>query len=144
MVKKKKVKGIFRKGKNEKISTGDTSTTMTLVTEREIALDFATKVYEQFSQMIKSIILFGSSAKKVSTPDSDIDLIIIIDDVSIKWDGELIAWYREELGKIITANPYRKSLHVNSVKLSTWWEDLLRFVRHRSQFIHYLRERPPI
>ncbi|MDP2946530.1 MAG: nucleotidyltransferase domain-containing protein, partial [Nanoarchaeota archaeon] len=126
MVKKKKVKGIFRKGKNEKISTGDTSTTMTLVTEREIALDFATKVYEQFSQMIKSIILFGSSAKKVSTPDSDIDLIIIIDDVSIKWDGELIAWYREELGKIITANPYRKSLHVNSVKLSTWWEDMMR------------------
>jgi predicted nucleotidyltransferase/uncharacterized protein (UPF0332 family) len=100
--------------------------TMTLVGEREIALDFAMKVYEAFDQMIKSIVLFGSSAKKISTPDSDIDIIIIIDDVAIKWDEELIAWYREELGKIISSNPYRKALHVNSVKLSTWWEDLMR------------------
>jgi len=84
------------------------------------------KVYENFDQMIKSIILFGSSAKRVSTPDSDIDIIIIIDNVSINWDEELIAWYREELGKIIKTNPYRKSLHVNSVKLSTWWDDLMR------------------
>jgi len=70
--------------------------------------------------------LFGSSAKRVSTPDSDIDIIIIIDDVSVQWDSELIAWYREELGKLVLRNPYRKSLHINSVKLSTWWADLMR------------------
>ncbi len=100
--------------------------TMKIVGEREIALDFATKVYEAFDQMIKSVVLFGSSAKRISTPDSDIDIIIIIDDVSIKWDAELIAWYREELGKILSSNPYRKSLHVNTVKLTTWWEDLVK------------------
>ena len=43
---------------------------------------------------------------------SDIDIIIIIDDASIKWDMELIAWYRQELGKIIQTNPYKKSLHI--------------------------------
>ena len=37
-----------------------------------------------------------------------------------------MAWYREELGKIITGNPYRKSLHVNTVKLSTWWDDMMK------------------
>jgi len=100
--------------------------TLNIAGEREIAADFAMKVYEKFDQMIKSIVLFGSSAKKVSTPGSDIDIIMIIDDVSVKWDGELIAWYREELGKLIKANPYSKSLHVNTVKLSTWWEDLMR------------------
>jgi predicted nucleotidyltransferase/uncharacterized protein (UPF0332 family) len=100
--------------------------TMKLFAERDIAMDFATKVYKKFTEMIKSVILFGSSAKKVSTPDSDIDIIVIIDDVSIKWDLELIAWYREELGKIISANPYRKSLHINTVKLSSWWSDLIR------------------
>ncbi|MFA4887842.1 MAG: nucleotidyltransferase domain-containing protein, partial [Candidatus Nanoarchaeia archaeon] len=102
------------------------STTMQIVGERDIALDFAMKVYDKFDQMIKSIVLFGSSAKKVSTPESDIDIIIIIDDVSIVWDQELIAWYREELGKIIQANPYRKSLHINSIKLSSWWNDLIK------------------
>lgn len=100
--------------------------TMLIVGEREIALDFATKVYKEFDQMVKSIVLFGSSAKGKSTPGSDIDIVIIIDDVSIKWDMELIAWYREELSKLIQNNPYRKPIHVNSVKLSTWWNDLLK------------------
>ena len=27
---------------------------------------------------------------------------------------------------MIQSNPYRKSLHINSVKLSTWWEDMMR------------------
>jgi len=102
------------------------SKTLLIAGEREIAADFAMKVYEKFDQMIKSVVLFGSSAKKASTPESDIDVIIIIDDVSVRWDQELIAWYREELGKLIKANPYRKSLHINSVKLSTWWEDMMR------------------
>ncbi|MFA4960518.1 MAG: nucleotidyltransferase domain-containing protein [Candidatus Pacearchaeota archaeon] len=134
MVKKnKKHTSGTSKDKEEKIKfegsapeTEEKIETMTLVGEREIALDFAMKVYEQFDQMIKSVILFGSSAKKISTPESDIDIIIIIDDVSVKWDDELITWYREELGKIISSNPYRKTLHINSVKLSTWWEDMMR------------------
>jgi len=119
MVEKKKVKKIPTK-KLEKAKT------LLIAGEREIAADFAMKVYENFDQMIKSVVLFGSSAKKVSTPESDIDIIIIIDDVAVRWDAELIAWYREELGKLIKANPYRKSLHINSVKLSTWWEDMMR------------------
>jgi len=102
------------------------SPTLSITGEREIALDFATKVYEKFDQMIKSIVLFGSSAKKTSSPDSDIDIIIIIDDVSVRWDTELIAWYREEIGKLIRVNPYVRPLHINSVKLSTWWDDMIR------------------
>jgi predicted nucleotidyltransferase len=104
----------------------DASPTLMLGSEREIAMDFATKVYQEFDQMIKSIVLFGSSAKQVSTPESDIDIIIIIDDVSVKWDNELIGWYRDELGKIIQNNPYAKALHINTVKLSTWWDDMMR------------------
>jgi predicted nucleotidyltransferase/uncharacterized protein (UPF0332 family) len=104
----------------------NSSDTMKIALERDIALDFATKVYKHLNEIVKSVVMFGSSAKRMSTPQSDIDIIIIIDDVSIKWDLELIAWYREELGKIVKANPYRKSLHINSVKLSTWWQDLMR------------------
>lgn len=138
MVKKKKSKKNSKSKKSEKVGEevaveeklseekiGD-NPTMKLVGEREIALDFATKIYREFDQMIKSIVLFGSSAKQVATPESDIDIIILIDDVSIKWDEELIAWYREQIGKTIKENPYRKSLHINTVKLSTWWRDLMR------------------
>ncbi|MFH1500858.1 MAG: nucleotidyltransferase domain-containing protein [archaeon] len=97
-----------------------------LVTERDIAADFATKVYLKFDKIIKSIVLFGSQNKDTATSSSDIDIIMIVDDASIKWDDELIAWYREELAKIIQNNPYKKSLHINSVRLTTWWKDLTR------------------
>jgi hypothetical protein len=35
-------------------------------------------------------------------------------------------WYREELGRIVESNPYKKDLHINTVKLTTWWEDLYK------------------
>ena len=100
--------------------------TLKIVTERDIANDFAVKVYKKFDKMIKSVILFGSQTKGSSTSTSDIDIIIIVDDASIAWDQELISWYREELGKVIRSNPYKKELHINTVRLVTWWQDLLR------------------
>lgn len=100
--------------------------TLNLRKDIDIATDFATKIYKKFDKMVKATILFGSVTKQATTSGSDIDIIIIIDDVSIKWDQELIAWYREELELILKRNPYKKSLHVNTIKLSTWWEDLLR------------------
>jgi len=100
--------------------------TLNLVSETDIASDFAEKTYQKFDKLIKSIILFGSTIKKSNTSGSDIDIIIIVDDASVKFDAELTAWYREELGKIIRANPYKQELHINTVKLTTWWNDLLR------------------
>jgi len=114
--KKKKVKKI----------PGKDIPTLKLKTESEIAMDFAVKTYKKFDKIIKSVILFGSTVKQTAVAGSDIDVIIIIDDVSVKWDRELIAWYREELDKILMSNPYKKSLHINTVKLSTWWEDLMK------------------
>lgn len=113
-----------RKEKIKKISKN--VTTLQLKSEHEIAMDFAIKVYKKIGKTIKSIVLFGSAAKKTMTVGSDIDIIIVIDDVTVKWDQELIAWYREELNKILKINPYQKELHINTIKLSTWWEDLMR------------------
>ncbi len=100
--------------------------TLQLKSERDIAMDFATKVYERFNKIVKSIILFGSAAKNTNVSGSDIDIVILLDDASIRWDQELIAWYREELEKIVKSNPYKQNLHINTVKITTWWDDLLR------------------
>jgi predicted nucleotidyltransferase len=100
--------------------------TLNLMDEREIAIDFAAKIYEKFNKLIKSVILFGSHTKNTSTSSSDIDIIVIIDDATLKIDQEFAAWYREELGRIIATNPYKKDLHINTVKLTTWWQDLMR------------------
>ena len=100
--------------------------TFKLLKESDIAMDFATKVYQKFDKLVKSIILFGSSVKNTSVSNSDIDIIMIVDDAAIKWDPDLIFWYRNELGKLIRENPYKKELHINTIKLTTWWEDLKR------------------
>ncbi len=100
--------------------------TLNLKSEQEIALDFGTKVYEKFSKLIKSIVLFGSVSKQNVKSGSDIDIIIILDDVSVQWDSEMIVWYRDELDKIAKNNPYPVELHINTIKLSTWWEDLMK------------------
>ncbi len=125
MVKKKKSKKVVKSKKKIKVIKEKDKPTLQLKKEHDNALDFATKVYKKFEKAIKSIVLFGSTVKQSAVAGSDIDVIIILDDVSIKWDQEMIAWYREELDKIIRANPYQKGLHLNTIKLSTWWNDLL-------------------
>ncbi len=115
-----------KKSKTKKKIDAKNLPTLNLRTEHEIAMDFATKTYQKFNKIIKSIILFGSTAKKTAVAGSDMDIIIILDDVSIKWDQELIAWYREELEKIVKRNHYKTDLHINTIKLSTWWSDLMR------------------
>lgn len=99
--------------------------TLQLKIESDIAMDFATRAYEVFNKIIKSVVLFGSSVKQNAVAGSDIDIIIIVDDVSIIWDQELIGWYREELDNLLKKNPYQKDLHINTIKLSTWWDDLM-------------------
>ncbi|MFA6022683.1 MAG: nucleotidyltransferase domain-containing protein [Candidatus Pacearchaeota archaeon] len=99
---------------------------LNLENEREVASDFGVKIYKKFDKIVKAVVLFGSSTKNTSLSTSDIDLVIVIDDVSVKWDQELISWYREELGKLVSENLYNKELHLTTVKLSTWWNDLMK------------------
>jgi predicted nucleotidyltransferase/uncharacterized protein (UPF0332 family) len=126
MVKKKinpkeKVKITKKKSQNKKKIP-----TLKLNNSHDIAMDFATNVYKKFNKIIKSVVLFGSTVKKTKVTGSDIDIVIIIDDASVNWDQELIAWYREELDKILKTNPYNGELHINTIKLSIWWQDLMR------------------
>jgi uncharacterized protein (UPF0332 family)/predicted nucleotidyltransferase len=94
-------------------------------TEKDIAMDFATKVQRKFDHLIKATILFGSQTSGETKPGSDIDIVIIIDDAAINWDMELTAWYREELAKLIAEQEYSRDLHINTIRLTTWWRDLL-------------------
>ena len=95
---------------------------LSLEKDYSIAYDFATSAYKKFQQIIKSIVIFGSAAKNKKNPN-DIDIIIFIDDATIQWDEELIAWYREELTKIISKNPNKDRLHINTVTLTTFWQE---------------------
>ncbi len=95
-----------------------------LETDLDIAYDFSGKCYKKFREVIKAIAMFGSAMKNSSTSKSDIDIIIIIDDCTVNWDEELIAWYRAELSKLLALQKYTKELHINTVTLTAFWEEL--------------------
>ncbi|MEK6914539.1 MAG: nucleotidyltransferase domain-containing protein [Nanoarchaeota archaeon] len=100
--------------------------TLQIKNRRDIAMDFAEKVVQKFNTLIKAVILFGSSAKDTATAGSDVDIIIIVDNATVKFDEEFTVWYREELGKVISQNPYKSDLHINTIKITTWWEDFMK------------------
>jgi len=90
----------------------------------KIAYDFAAKVYKKFGPLVLSVILFGSAAKGEAKKESDIDIAIVVDNVSQVWDDEIISYYREELFKITRDDPNRVRLHINTVTLSTFWDNV--------------------
>ena len=52
-----------------------------IVTEKDIAMDFALRVQHKFDRLIKASVLFGSQAKNTSSAKSDIDIILVITDL---------------------------------------------------------------
>ncbi|MBS3064689.1 MAG: nucleotidyltransferase domain-containing protein [DPANN group archaeon] len=88
------------------------------------AYDFAGKVYKKFGPLVLSVVVFGSVTKREAKPESDIDIIIIIDNVSQLWDEEVVAYYREELFKITKSHIARDRLHINTITLSNFWDNV--------------------
>ena len=87
--------------------------------EYKVGYDFSLKVYRKFKEVVKAIVLYKGAVKTKT-----IDLVIIIDDCVIDWDQELIAWYREELEKLVRRQSYGERLNLNTVTLTSFWEEL--------------------
>ncbi|MFH1053716.1 MAG: nucleotidyltransferase domain-containing protein [Candidatus Woesearchaeota archaeon] len=85
----------------------------------DLAYDFAKKSYKEFGDFIKSIILYGS----MTNPDKkegDIDILIVIDDVTVRLNAQFVEAYRVVVEKIIlNVSP---KLHVNTMKLTNFFE----------------------
>lgn len=88
----------------------------------DIARDFASRVYKEFGAFIKALILFGSTTKTPKmAKEADIDVLIIIDDVSVNLSRDLVQTYRIIVEKILTNMKDGERLHIQSMKLSSFW-----------------------
>ena len=85
----------------------------------DIAYKFSEKAYKEFGTFVKAIVLFGSAAKK-SKPTGDIDILIVVDDLSIEMKPAIIQTYRIIVQKLITDTSPR--LHVTTLKLTSFWD----------------------
>tara|TARA_Y100000310_G_scaffold240171_1_gene244006 strand:- start:406 stop:1221 length:816 start_codon:yes stop_codon:yes gene_type:complete len=91
--------------------------------ELKIATAFSNDVLKELKDYIKAIVLFGSttkSAKPIVAGEHDIDILIIVDDLSIKISPEFVEAYRIIVEKI--ALRHSKRLHITTLKLTNFWE----------------------
>jgi len=87
----------------------------------DVAYAFSKRVYKEFAKFIKAIVLFGSTARKKQETTGDIDILIIVDDVTIIIDREFVEAYRLIIDKIVgEVNP--RKLHVTTLKFTSFWE----------------------
>ena len=97
--------------------------------EMEIARTFAKKVHKEIGTLAKAIVLFGSHAKRKKTgekiPDrkSDIDILVIIDDVTVALSKEATESYKIIMKNILVQTSDR--LHLTTLAFGNFW-DLVR------------------
>ena len=86
------------------------------------------KIVQKFSQQLKNelgdfimgTIIFGSSARRQTTKESDIDVLVVSNDISFQINDALVESYRIIIEKIIaTTSP---KLHVTSMTYTSFWE----------------------
>ncbi|HLC46122.1 MAG TPA: hypothetical protein VJI75_00105 [Candidatus Nanoarchaeia archaeon] len=87
--------------------------------EFDVAYKFSEKAYKEFGTFIKAIVLFGSSTRK-DVVEGDVDILIIIDDVSLTIKSELVETYRILIRKMVSEISPR--LHITTLKLTSFWD----------------------
>jgi len=85
----------------------------------DIAYEFSKKLYEEMKDLVKATVLFGSSARKTSN-HGDIDVLVIIDDLTVRLTPELTEAYTLITEKLVTE--ISPMLHITTLKLTAFWE----------------------
>ena len=86
-----------------------------------IAYDFSKRLYQEFREFLKAVVIFGSVSKSWSKEKyHDIDILVIVDDVSMVLGPEIVEAYRIIVEKIIV--DVSPKLHITTLKLSSFWD----------------------
>lgn len=87
----------------------------------DIVYSFSKEIVAEAKDFIKGIIVFGSAVKNSThNKNSDIDVLLVIDDVKIIITPEIMQTFKIILGNII--QKVSAKLHITTLKFSTFWE----------------------
>ncbi len=85
----------------------------------DLAYNFSKKAYKEFGGFLKGIVIFGSAAKKKKNVN-DIDILVIIDDLTFILTKELVQTYRIITEKIVSE--VSDKLHITTLRYTNFWE----------------------
>ena len=86
----------------------------------KVAHNFASKLHLELADFLKGIILFGSTVRREATAKSDIDVLVVTDDVAFQLTDALVETYRVIVENVI--GQVSRKLHVTSMTLTSFWE----------------------
>lgn len=94
--------------------------------EIEIARKFTQKIYKEFGSFIKAVVMFGSHAKQAThghahpTKKSDIDILVITNDVSMALTNEVVEAYKIIMQKHI--QKISPKIHLTTLTFTHFWD----------------------
>lgn len=89
----------------------------------KVARAFAKDILKEFKEFIKAIALFGSTVKAEKPAiggEKDIDILIVVDDLSTQVTPEFVEAYRIIMEKKVLKHSRR--LHITTIKFTNFWE----------------------
>lgn len=86
----------------------------------DVAYKFTNEIYKELGALVRAVILFGSSARKTPTARSDVDILVILDDLTISLTKEVTEAYRIIVQKSIVKISTR--LHVTTLRFTSFWD----------------------
>ena len=86
----------------------------------DLSYRFANEIYKELGGLIRGVIIFGSAARSSTTPKSDIDILVILDDLTIGLSPEVLEAYRVIVNKTIVKVSTR--LHITTLRFTSFWE----------------------
>jgi len=110
-------------------------------TDYDFAKKFAETMHKEMGDFVKAVILFGSTAReeKPLYGERDIDILIIINDLTLILSNEVIQSYRVITEQ--TASKISKRLHITTLKMTSFWD----YIRNGDPIaINMLRDGVPL
>lgn len=87
----------------------------------KITREFSKSLILELKDLVRSIVLFGSNTQDTLNKDSDIDVMVVLDNVSVFVSSELKEAYNIIISKI--SSKYPDKFHILTMNLSDLWDN---------------------
>lgn len=82
--------------------------------------EFSKKLKEELGELLKAVVLFGSAARGTPDKESDIDVMLILNDLTVVFSNEVVSSIRVIIENV--ASSISDKFHITSMHLSEFWE----------------------
>jgi len=126
IVKKKETKRPKKENLEFSVPQSPVSSEVLRIKEGIVIRKFAEKLVESYHNFVQAVILFGSFTTDKHTADSDIDVLIIVNDINIPFTSSIKSSF--DLGvekykaEVLVETKTQRPIHSNVVGLTEFWK----------------------